>query len=409
MQHIQKKRLSIFAGLLALSVAGVVLYIYLVLPDSITLLEGSPCELPDESPLIVSMQAGRSGMLEEDGTLAQDTLSGYNMEVKLFGIIPMRNIEVNVAPQREVVPCGSAIGIKIITDGMLVVGTAEIRCADGRMAFPAKDYDIREGDIITKVNGVTLTSTEQFTELVRGAGDAPMSLELKRNEKSLTREVRSVQAEDGTHKLGVWVRDSTAGIGTLTFVDEASKEYGALGHPVTDGDTGSILQVSQGEILEASIFAVQKGEKGAPGELKGIFQSMEDRLGTITKNTEQGIYGTVEQQAYPAEADAVPVASRSDIHEGKATILSNISNEEVRSYEIEIQKVMRYNNDNNKDMVIRVTDPALLQQTGGIVQGMSGSPILQDGKLIGAVTHVFVNDPTRGYGIFIENMLKNVA
>lgn len=405
-----KKRIKLFCSLLSLTLAGVVFEAYFGVPGSLTLQEGERLQIA-RHPLLISMQASEGGVLNEDGTVGTDDYRGTECtaELKLFGLIPIRTIDVDVTPNREVVPCGKSIGIKIITDGMLVVGVDEIKSKDGRMVFPAKEYDIREGDIIMAVNGQPLESTEQFGSLISGLTDGEVTLEYKRGGQTAEKKVHAVPVEDGGYKLGVWVRDSTAGIGTMTFLDAQTGQYGALGHPVTDGDIGSMLRISEGEILGADIFSVQKGQKGTPGELKGVFKDMNKKLGSIEKNTEQGIYGTVEQGNLSIQASSLPAAPRSRIREGKASILSNISGEEIREYEIEIQKIMYYNNGSNKDMVLHVTDPELLEQTGGIVQGMSGSPILQDGAVVGAVTHVFINDPTRGYGIFIENMLQNIA
>ena len=210
----------------------------------------------------------------------------------------------------------------------------------------------------------------------------------------------------GAVRLGAWVRDSTAGVGTLSFYDPESGKYAALGHAITDGDTGAVLSVSEGQVLRAEIVAVQKGKKGAPGELKGSFLREGHAIGSIRRNSILGIYGSLAEPAVnPLYPDGLPIGLRSGVHPGPATILSTVDGKGMQEYAVEITRVNPQTAPAPKSMVIRVTDERLLNATGGIVQGMSGSPIIQDGRLIGAVTHVFVNDPTRGYGIFSENML----
>lgn len=410
-----KKRIILFSGLLAVVAAGLALECNLKYPNHINIFEGELLNLRSSSPYTIDAPANFGGVLEEDGSVGADDAyvkadktGSYEVNLKLFGIIPVRTVEVNVQPQREIVPCGSTIGIKIFTQGLVCVGTSEIKGIDGRTVNLGIDYDIRVADILLSVNGLPLESTEQLAQIVSGSNGDKLVFEIERDGKNLTKELIPVNTKEG-YKLGVWVRDSTAGIGTLTFYDKATHQYGALGHPITDADTGALMPVSKGTILNASIFNLKKGEKGTPGELKGIFQSNKTDLGTIEKNTNQGIYGVLNPENLPNEGHSYPAASKNQVKEGKATILSNIHDERVEEFEIEIQKVIKYNTINYKDMVIKVTDERLLEQAGGIVQGMSGSPILQDGKVVGAVTHVFVNDPSRGYGVFIDNMLDNLS
>ncbi len=229
-------------------------------------------------------------------------------------------------------------------------------------------------------------------------------IEYVRDGKTNTVQIEPVYSPaDKAYKLGVWVRDSIQGIGTVTFFDEETNRFGALGHGIYDVDTGGLMSLKQGHITSAQLTDIVKGEKGVPGELEG-FIAADEVLGDITKNTEIGIFGDAKTAAFTG--DSYPIGVQTEVEENKATILSNIAGDTVIPYEIEIEQVNHFAKDNNKGMVIHVTDERLLEQTGGIVQGMSGSPIMQNGKLIGAVTHVFVNDPTRGYGIFIENMLN---
>ncbi len=405
-----KKRSVIFLCLFLLLSAGLTVDCKLRFPNRINIFEGESLTPDSTSSFTFEIPAANGGVLQDDGTLASDTamLSGsFDAELKLFGIIPVRTIQVDVHPKEELIPCGNTIGIKIFTQGLVCVGTSEIKSTEGKVTSPTLDFGIHEGDILLSANGTALETTEQLADIVDSSSGNKISFEIERDKKHLTREVSPVNTKDG-YKLGLWVRDSTAGIGTLTFYDKETNLFGALGHPIADADTGALMPVSSGTILNASVFDVKKGSRGEPGELKGVFSSTDECLGSIDKNTEQGIYGSIEPTKLPDTHSSLPVASGSQVKEGAASILSNVDGKSVQEFSIEIQKIMRYNANGTKDMVIKITDPELLNKTGGIVQGMSGSPVIQNGKLVGAVTHVFVNDPTRGYGIFIENMLKEV-
>ena len=299
---------------------------------------------------------------------------------------------------RMLVPVGHTVGIKLFSRGVLVV-----KLSDG--GTPAKECGLQTGDVIVKCGGVTVSSTEQFQSLLQKSGETPTDLQVRRGDKSMTLSVSPEQNDQGTYSIGAWIRDSMAGIGTVTYYDPATGAFGALGHGITDTDTALLMPFSSGSILPSTVKAVKKGTAGAAGELRGDFDLTCD-LGSLCANTENGVFGTVEES--PASwqtGQALPVASTGEVREGPATILSNVQGDEVREYEIEIVKVVS-NAADSRDVVLSVTDSDLIAATGGIVQGMSGSPILQDGKLVGAVTHVLLNDPTKGYGIFIENMLN---
>ena len=298
---------------------------------------------------------------------------------------------------RTLVPVGHTVGVKLFADGVLVVGLS-----DG--ATPARRSGLREGDIVLSFNGTDIGSTEHLQQLLKENGEAQSTISVRRGAKLLTLPITPEQTETGAYRLGAWIRDSMAGIGTMTFYDPESGVFGALGHGVTDVDTGSLMPLESGSIMDATVKAVKRGEKGEPGELRGEFELKRDS-GGLYANTECGLFGTI-TGACGAVGDRqeVAVAGRDEVSAGPATILANCCADEVCAYEVEIERV--YAGDSpTRNMLLRVTDPRLLEQTGGIVQGMSGSPILQNGKLVGAVTHVLVSDPTRGYGIFIENML----
>jgi stage IV sporulation protein B len=306
---------------------------------------------------------------------------------------------------RTVIPLGRAVGIKLFSDGVLVVGLSEIP-TDGGQAAPAKECGLREGDIITHINSQEVDTIEQVQSLLQDLEGDQMSIRCLRGERQLQMTVQAAKcSSDGTYKLGAWIRDSMAGIGTMTFYDPESNTFGALGHGINDVDTALLMPLQSGGVMEASVTDVKKGVKGAPGSLQGAFQTSED-VGELWANTDGGVFGTLADSTFVDGLTPVEVAAPSEIQVGPATILSNIAGETVEEYAVEITKVYLADDGDTRDLMLTVTDPKLLETTGGIVQGMSGSPILQNGKLVGAVTHVLVNDPTTGYGIFMENMLS---
>ena len=309
------------------------------------------------------------------------------------------------ASAASVVPVGRAVGIKLFSDGVIVVGTSEVTTAEGAVN-PAKACGLREGDIITHINSTEVDTIEEVTSLLQQLEGQSMSISAIRDDRTVQLTGHAVFCpEDNTYKLGAWIRDSMAGIGTVTFYCPDTGAFGALGHGVNDLDTSLLMPLDSGSILPASISGVKKGESGAPGQLKGVFEP-ENMLGELTSNTTVGVFGTMLNDSW-LEGEPVETAERNEVRAGSATILSNISGDAVEEYSIRILKVYpASDSDGGRDYLIEVTDQRLLNATGGIVQGMSGSPILQNGKLVGAVTHVMVDDPTRGYGIFIGNMLN---
>jgi stage IV sporulation protein B len=304
---------------------------------------------------------------------------------------------------RCVVPLGQAVGIKLFSQGVLVIGLSDIATNAG-VSSPAKTCGIQEGDIITHINSKQVNTIEQVQTLLQDIGGKQMSVRVLRGDEKEQFTAQAVQCStDGAYKLGAWIRDSMAGIGTLTFYDPQTGLFGTLGHGINDIDTAMLMPLQSGSIMPASVSEIKKGAAGQPGELRGIFQVDRD-LGALYANTEGGVFGYL-TNCSSLKGNPIPVATASEVHVGHATILSNITGNEVGEYKVEIIKLCAENAD-TRDLMLRVTDPTLLAATGGIVQGMSGSPILQDGKLVGAVTHVLVNDPTTGYGIFAENMLR---
>ncbi len=324
-----------------------------------------------------------------------------DMLLKLLGI-PVKRVQVEVNPQKRLIPGGMALGVAMRTRGVLVVGVSDV--AEG--VSPAKSAGLKAGDVITQVDGRPIATSEALSEALNSAENSVTLTYERRGTISQMTLTPYRDESTGTARLGAWVRDSTAGVGTLSFYDPDTGDYAALGHAITDGDTGEVLTVSEGQVLRAYIVAVQKGVKGAPGELKGSFLREAEVLGNIRKNSILGVYGKMEEPvANPLYPQGLPIGTQSEVHVGDAVILSSVDGAGVQAYAIRITKVNHQDSPAPKSMVIRVVDEELLQKTGGIVQGMSGSPIIQDGRLIGSVTHVFINDPTMGYGLYIEWMI----
>ena len=320
---------------------------------------------------------------------------------KLLGIFPIKNVSVNLSDEKILTVCGTPFGVKMFIDGVLVVDLSEIETENGKNC-PAKNAGLFKGDVIKSIDGTEVFTNEDVSETIENSGGKTLEIKVLREEKEVLVSVTPEMLSDQSgYKAGFWVRDSSAGIGTVTFYDPENLSFGGLGHAVCDADTGKILPFSSGEIVEATITDVHKGIPGDPGELCGAFIGTEN-LGTVKINNETGLYGTLE---YKIEGMDMPVAPKQEIYEGPAVILSTVDGSEAKEYDVVIEKISLSDESMTKNMVIKVTDKELIETTGGIVQGMSGSPIIQNGKLVGAVTRVFVNDPTKGYGIFIENML----
>ena len=301
-----------------------------------------------------------------------------------------------------VIPIGRAVGIKLFSDGVLVVGLSPVETEDG-LHSPGKECGLKTGDVITHINGTQVSSIEAVQPMLQELQGQAMTLTITRNDVSQEITAHAAQSsDDGQYKLGAWIRDSMAGIGTLTFADPETGLFGTLGHGINDVDTAVLMKLQSGAITPASVAGVVKGMNGRPGELRGAFSSSQT-LGTLYANTQSGVFGYL-QDPEAVTGTPVPVAQEAEVHTGQATILSNVSGTQVEEYTVEILKVYDDSRD-TRDLMLRVTDPRLLEQTGGIVQGMSGSPILQDGKLVGAVTHVLVDHADRGYGILAQNML----
>ena len=338
------------------------------------------------------------------------TVSGdgsYLLSARVLGVIPFKDIKVIPADSTSVLVSGSTVGIYMETDGVLVIDTGEIISEEGQTVDPACNI-VEPGDYIVAFNDETITCKKDLVKDLENLTQDTVTLQVIRNGKKIPLLLDPVKDVKGEYKLGVWVRDNTQGIGTLTFVDQNGK-YGALGHGISDVDTGELLHIDDGALYQAQIVGIQKGSSGSPGELSGLIHyEAEKIIGSIEKNCEQGIYGKLTDMSGLSGLKKMEIAYKQELEIGPASVLCCVDGE-IREFEAEITRIDMNHEDTNKSFVIQVTDPELLEMTGGIVQGMSGSPIIQNGKFIGAITHVFVQDSTGGYGIFAETMLKNLS
>ncbi|AID44608.1 stage IV sporulation protein B [Candidatus Arthromitus sp. SFB-mouse-Japan] len=331
-----------------------------------------------------------------------DNIAEYNAEFLGFKI---RTVEVMaISKEVELYPGGHIVGIKLRTNGPLIVGFSDIENDLQKPYSPSKDGGLNVGDIILSINDIEINSSELLSETLNSLDADELDIKVERDEKIIVKKIHPIKSVDGKNKIGLWVRDSTAGIGTVTFIDPVTGIYGALGHPITDVDTGDIIKISKGNIVSSSIVNVKRGEKGNPGELKGVFINDDINLGSVEQNTKFGIFGKYSLENIYTEK--LKIALKDEIQEGPAQIISTVDNGEPKLYDVVIEKLLQQDNPSSKSMIIKVVDEDLLKKTGGIVQGMSGSPIIQNNKIVGAVTHVLVNKPDTGYGIYIEWMLK---
>lgn len=344
--------------------------------------------------------------LRKSFDISPNQLGNSSVNVTLFGKIPVKEIAVNVIPDCTVIPGGHSIGVKMNIQGVLVVGMEEIESNDGSHINPSLEAGLQIGDAILAINGTNVTNSTHVQNLINDSVDE-VKLKIKRKDQILNFNVKPVFSKaDQQYRIGLWVRDKTAGIGTLTYYDTNRHTFGALGHAITDVDTGVLLDVQDGEILHSKVLSIQQGKSGIPGEIKGIFYEADKPIGSLYSNTHYGIFGDLYRDfSNPIYKSAIEIGYQKDIKKGKAYILTTLEDNTIQKYEIYIDKINYQSKPSTKSMVIRVTDKRLLKKSGGIVQGMSGSPIIQNGKLIGAVSHVFVNDPCKGYGLFIEWML----
>ncbi len=389
-----------------------IIYVYILaidrIPNSLVLFEGEQFSI--KIPIGISIKLKDSDTIETsstDATQISKNVGKKLLSVSLFDSIALKNVDVDVLPKTTVIPVGNIAGVKLYTSGVLVVGMSEINGQDNKKYKPYENTGIEEGDTIIQINQNEITSTDELIETVNMSKGEDITLKYIHGEETKTCSITPVKTSNNEYKLGLWVRDSAAGVGTVTFYEPSTRTFAALGHGITDIDTNELINISSGEFVTTRILNITKGESGNPGKIQGTVEKQEN-IGTISKNTKFGIYGIVDNlSTLKIQASKeMQVASRDEIQEGEATILCSLDGEQAKEYKIEITKIYKDNNYDNKSMKIKVIDKTLIDKTGGIIQGMSGSPIIQNGKFIGAITHVLVNNPEEGYAVFGDIMLK---
>lgn len=382
------------------------------IPDSVILFEDD--ELSLETIAGVKIQEKSNDAIEASTKLNDDKVSNNSLDNKkeynlsLLGV-NLKTITANIIPETRVVPLGDLVGLKLYTKGVLVVGISEIKGEDNKTYKPYEEAGIEQGDSIIKINDENIESTEDLLECVSKTNGKTMSVTYIKDGEEIEKTITPVKTSKNTYKLGIWVRDAGAGVGTLSFYDETTNTIASLGHGIQDVDTEEMLDISSGEFVTAEIVNVKKGEENNPGRIEGTIEDSKN-LGTVYSNTRFGVYGKInnKNELNIDTSKAIKVALRNEIKEGDAKIICTLEDGKKEEYNVRIQKIFKNNNENNKSMIVKVTDERLLEKTGGIIQGMSGSPIIQNGKMIGALTHVLVSNPTIGYGVFADLMLKEI-
>lgn len=384
-----------------------IIYIYVcnisMLPNNIILTQGDLLKLNTIFGVNIKETETMQASSNLNNSIVAET-GKMDLNLSLFNLFGVKDVTVNVIPKTKVIPIGKAIGMKMYTEGVLIVGMSEI---EGKK--PYEKTGIEAGDKIIEINKNKISSTDELIECVNNSNGKELEIKYISDEKEEYANIMPVKTSNNEYKLGLWVRDAAAGVGTLTFYEPSTGSFGALGHGINDVDTYELIDIASGELVTTNIVDIVKGKDGSPGEIRGSIDNGVT-IGSINKNTGFGVYGSVKNisRLNLTNQNEMDVANRSEIKTGKAEILCELENGKIEKYEIEIQKIFIDNNENNKSMLLKVTDEKLLEKTGGIIQGMSGAPIIQNGKFIGAVTHVLVNDSKVGYGVFADLMIKQM-
>lgn len=400
---------------------------YAALPSQLRILEGQQTQLNLVMPVMASATVDRPDIVQINGvksasvqvplnepiSLSSSQSGQAKLKLKLFNRIPLKTLNVNVVPDLKVIPGGQTIGVKVKSAGILVVGHHLVQVDEERKISPGELAGIQRGDLIVRINGERIQDLSKVSEVVRRAGEQKRSLdiELRRGSNEINTKLEpAYDVGDKSWRLGLYIRDSAAGVGTLTFYAPDQGVFGALGHVITDMDTQTPIVVGNGEIVQSNVTSISKSQNGEPGEKRAHFLKESRVLGNVERNTPFGIFGKmVANPEHSLFTKPIPIGFNEEVQEGPAEMLTVVNGQQVERFKIEIVHVTKQSSPATKGMVIKITDPRLLQRTGGIVQGMSGSPIIQNNKLIGAVTHVFVNNPSSGYGCFIEWMLQDAG
>lgn len=398
-----------FKILLILTLIIILVYVSNVtsIPDNLILMQGEELNIKTMFGLNLENSSGQTiEAMASDTEKISKEVGKLDLSLNL-GNFSLKDVTVNVIPNTVVIPGGEAIGLRLYTSGVLVVGMSEIVGTDNKSYSPYKNSGIQEGDMIVKIDDKAITCTSDLITKVNECNGNSVEITYVRDGNNYITEIKPTKTEENEYKLGLWVRDAAAGVGTITYYDPESQMFGALGHGILDIDTDQLIDIAKGEVITSKILSIVKGEKGKPGEVQGSIDNGKV-IGEVYKNTNFGIYGKLTDVSLIEGGKTLEVMPRDEVKLGKATIICTLDNNKREEYEIEIEKIYTSTNRNNKNMIIKVTDERLLEKTGGIIQGMSGSPILQDGKFVGAVTHVMVNNPEKGYGIFADTMLKQM-
>ncbi|MGZ9586170.1 SpoIVB peptidase [Paenibacillus marinisediminis] len=400
---------------------------YAALPTQLRILEGQQKQLNLVMPVMAKATVDRPDILQVNGiqsasvnvplnqpiSLSSSQSGQAELKLKLFNRIPLKTFKVNVVPDLRVIPGGQTIGVKVKSAGILVVGHHLVQVSSERKLSPGEQAGIMRGDLIVRINGERIQDISKVADVVREAGEKkkPLDIVIKRGSSELNTKLEpAYDTDDKAWRLGLYIRDSAAGVGTLTFYAPDQGVFGALGHVITDMDTQTPIVVGTGEIVQSNVTSISKSQNGEPGEKRAHFLKESRVLGNVERNTPFGIFGKmVANPEHSLFKEPIPIGFNEEVQEGPAEMLTVVNGQEVERFQIEIVHVTKQSSPATKGMVIKITDPRLLQKTGGIVQGMSGSPIIQNNKLIGAVTHVFVNNPSSGYGCFIEWMLQDAG
>lgn len=384
-----------------------IMYIYVcnisMLPNNIILMQGEFLNLNTILGLNVENAEARQSSSNLNNSIVEET-GKMNLKLNLFNIFPVKEVTVNVIPKTTVIPLGKAIGMKMYTEGVLVVGMSEI---EGKK--PYENSGIETGDKIIEINNTEIDNTDELIVCVNRSNGEKIEIKYISDNEEKTTNIEPVKTSENEYKLGLWVRDAAAGVGTLTFYEPSTGSFAALGHGINDVDTYELIDIANGELVTTNIVDIVKGQDGIPGEIRGTIDNGYT-IGNISKNTSFGVYGNIVNlnRLNINTSREMEVANRNEIKTGKAEIMCELENGKIETYEIEIQKLFLENNENNKSMLIKITDDELIEKTGGIIQGMSGAPIIQNGKFVGAVTHVLVNDSKVGYAIFADLMIKQM-
>lgn len=393
------KRMKIVITILFLLTAYLYACNITLIPSQITLLKGEQYKLKTLYGIDVI----------ETSSVALENENITKLNLNILGQT-VKEVSVNVIENTEVIPIGKIIGLKLYTNGVLIVGMSEIEDVNHKKERPFENLDIQEGDTILKVNDLEIQTIENLQKEINASGGENINLTLlKENGSIATSNIKPVQVSSKEYKLGLWVKDAATGVGTLTYYEPTTKSFAALGHGITDNDTDSLINIESGNVVTSRVISIQKGEQGKPGEIRGSIIN-QPTIGTVYKNTDFGIYGELTNLSnlnidYNKK---IQIALRNEIKIGNAKMLCSVDGKETKEYNIKIEKIYDSNNTNNKSMMIEVTDEELIGKTGGIIRGLSGAPIIQNGKFVGAVTNVLVNSPTKGYAIFADMMIKEM-